>query len=174
MADHKLIVSATDTGGATVQKTITGINPDAGNTPLATFGQMLNGLTDNVYGRTDRVIKIHCDTEGGSGKATPTLTLAKTSETLANVRAGNSANASKNCGYCVEITSDSDSLVYANIEDNVWCKWYAGVTTQGGKLQLSIVAHNTLIDSTEPVVITVFTKETDNYKAAEATFTITA
>ena len=63
MADTKMVLTATDAGGKTVQKTFTNINPATTNTVLKTLGQKINALTTNVYSRTEKITKVHCDAE---------------------------------------------------------------------------------------------------------------
>ena len=77
MADSNIVITSTSPQGKVLQKTLTDINPDATNAQLATFGTMLNALTDNQYGRTVKITKVHCDAEAGGGdtRAVPTWEL---------------------------------------------------------------------------------------------------
>ena len=63
MANTQIIIDATDSNGRSVKKTVPNINPAATNSQLATFGNMFNQLTDNVYGNTTKITKVNCDTE---------------------------------------------------------------------------------------------------------------
>lgn len=63
MAETKIVLTVADPQGKTIQKTYTGINPATSNTVLKTLGQKLNSLTQNVYGRTEKITKVHCDAE---------------------------------------------------------------------------------------------------------------
>lgn len=86
MAKTSLIIGATDSGGKTIQKTVTDVNPNATNEQLTTFGKMLNSLTNNTYQTTNRIDKTNCDTE--SGKTARTISYFSISGTqvpLANL-----------------------------------------------------------------------------------------
>lgn len=63
MAKSNIVITSTNSQGKTLQKTLTDINPAATNSQLATFGNMLNQLTTNVYGHTTKITKTNCDTE---------------------------------------------------------------------------------------------------------------
>ena len=78
MASEKIIVSATDTGGNSVQRTFDNVNPDATNAQLVAFGSKIAGLSENTYAKTDRITRVNCDSEAGGGRQTPTLTVADT------------------------------------------------------------------------------------------------
>lgn len=80
MSQTSIIINSTDTNNKALQKTLTDANASCSAGVLATFGQMLTGLTTNTYKSTNRVNKLNCDTEdiptdGGSstGKPVPTL-----------------------------------------------------------------------------------------------------
>lgn len=82
MSQTSIIINSTDTNNKALQKTLTDANASCSAGVLATFGQMLTGLTTNTYKSTNRVNKLNCDTEdiptdGGSstGKPVPTLTV---------------------------------------------------------------------------------------------------
>ena len=51
MATEKvsIIITATDPNAKSVTTTVTDVNPEATNSDLVTFAQMLNGLTQNTY-----------------------------------------------------------------------------------------------------------------------------
>ena len=74
MATTNITITSSDTNNNSVQKTITGINPDATSAQLVSAAQKIVALTNDTYVKTDRVDKTNCDTEA-SGKQTPTLTL---------------------------------------------------------------------------------------------------
>ena len=81
MSKSNIVITSTSPQGKTLQKTLTDINPAATNEQLATFGNMLNQLTDNVYGNTTKITKVNCDGEEGGGKALPTVTFTDTDYT---------------------------------------------------------------------------------------------
>ncbi len=78
MASEKIIVSATDSGGNSVQRTFDNVNPDATNAQLAAFGSKIAAFSENTYAKTDRITRVNCDSEAGGGRQTPTLTVADT------------------------------------------------------------------------------------------------
>ena len=110
MAKENVVITSTK-DGKTLQKTLTDVNPAATNAQLATFGTMLNALTTNTYGKTDRITKVNCDTEpdGGSSsvtKQTPTLTFSQ-NITLNNIAGMDAAN-----GTSVTVTRSGDGQLY--------------------------------------------------------------
>ena len=78
MAKTSLIISATGSGGKTVQKTVTVVNPHASNEKLTTLGQMLNSLTTNTYQTTTRIDKVNCDTETKTQRTITTFNVTST------------------------------------------------------------------------------------------------
>lgn len=170
MAEQKLIISATTPDGLDASKTISNFNPEASNAQLAQLGQKLTAFTDNTYGKTDRVIKYNCDTESGGSKLTPTFTLNKTTDTKANVCAGQNGFVS----YTINYTYDGDGQIFIHPDENAGG---IGVSIYRPTNQLNICSifspAQTLNGITQNAVITFRTTETDTYKAAEATFTIT-
>lgn len=72
MATTSLIINTKDTADKALQKTITNVNAACSSGTLKTFSQMLNGLTSNIYLKTDRVDKSNVDTEstGSTGSTT--------------------------------------------------------------------------------------------------------
>lgn len=101
---------STDSGtGAKQTTTVSYVNPDVSNSVLQNFGQMLNGLTDNNYGSTDRVETTNTDTEG-SRKISRNLTISN-------------------------VISNQTATITFNIEPNEETRpsvfYYADGTTQG-------------------------------------------
>ena len=161
MAEQKIIINSTDTSGKAMQKTLTDINPDASNEQLSTFGQMLNNFTTNNYGKTERVIKVDCDAEAGGGKLTPTLQLLPASATLSQIQSAN--------GFSVVIVNSGDGafefeLPVGNNGVSVSAPWRNG-NNHDWKI------YGTASATTGEIIVR--TRETDNYKAGEITFTIT-
>ena len=168
MADQKVILTSTNTSGQTLQKTLTDINPDASNAQLKTFAQMLNNMTDNTYGKTDRVIKYNCDTESGGSKLTPNLSLSTTSASIANL------TTSANGSVPYTITTDSDGALSVGFED-VADAAVVTITYANGNHYLGVFKRTTAAsDSIVPQTVTIYQAETNTYKAASVTFTITA
>ena len=172
MADQKVILTSTNTSGQTLQKTLTDINPDASNEQLVQLGQKLIALTDNTYGKTDRVIKYNCDTEGGGSKLTPTFTLDKTTDTAANVKASTYPPQNVVLSYSIDFTYDGDGIVSACCTDgNIGATVINTSNMQRFVVCSYIPAADLNINTTATFTFTA--SETDTYKAATATFTIT-
>ena len=179
MAEQKLIISATTPDGLDASKTISSINPDATNAQLAQFGQKVTALTDNTYGKTDRVITINCDTESGGGaKTQATITLMNESETLANVKTALTSNINL---YNLGMTYDGDGQLYAFVSSSPTN--YVAVSNPTNSMAAPTTYYCRIASGNNadivpqivaPIVITIRADETDNYTAAEATFTITA
>ena len=170
MAEQKLNNSATTTDGLDASKTISNVNPDATNAQLAQFGQKVTTLTDNTYGKTDRVITINCDTESGGGKQTPTLTLTQSSCTFAQLNTSNSAPVE------IQLTTDSDGDIYIkyNGASGMAPIAISPTATQGTYYVSFYKATYSSNDLTaKPQTITFGVMETNTYKAAEVTFSIT-
>ena len=179
MPKSSLIVDATDQSGKKLQKTITNINPDVSNTVLASLGSMLVGLSDNTYGNTWRIDKTNCDAEAGGGMATPTLSLSATTAAWSTVKTDAGDSRAANYGYnAATVTYDGDAAVLYVSVSPVSSNLTAGVfyNSNDDKTYLLFrTAENTQTQPTVfPITVTVFAPETENYKAATATFTITA
>ena len=168
MAEQKLIFSATTPDGLDASKTISNFNPDASNAQLAQLGQKLIAFTDNTYGKTDRVIKYNCDTESGGSKLTPNLSLSTTSASIANL------TTSANGSVPYTITTDSDGALSVGFED-VADAAVVTITYANGNHYLGVFKRTTAAsDSIVPQTVTIYQAETNTYKAASVTFTITA
>ena len=151
MAKTSLILKATDQNGKTVNKTITDVNPDCSNEVLKTLGQKINALTTNFYGNTTRIDKIDCDLESGGGNTVPTLTLSESTITL---------SAFNTLSLVFEPSTDATTpMCMAALNQSTsagWELWFG---------------QNRFSNRTGTVRIKA--SATDNYKAAEATYTIT-
>lgn len=79
MAKTDVKLYSTDTYGKVTTTTISDVNPAATSSQLVQMGHLFNNLTQNTYGKTDRINTINCDTESGDSKQTPTLYLATSS-----------------------------------------------------------------------------------------------
>ena len=163
MAKTDVKLYAIDTLGKATTTTISDVNPDATSSQLVQMGHLFNNLTQNTYSKTDRINTINCDTEGGSSKQTPTLTLSPNTLSLANIQASK-----RN----VTVSYDGDGqygFIFNTIqrEVNINNVYDLG----GGSMEFFISATNGVTSGFEVKVITT---ETDTYTAAEATLTITA
>ena len=174
MAKTSLILKATDQNGKTVNKTITDVNPDCSNEVLKTLGQKINALTTNFYGNTTRIDKIDCDLESGGGTTVPTLTLSESTITLSAFNTAVTGTGG-NLGFKeVVITYNGDgqlSLVFEPSTDATTRMCVAALnqsTSAGWELWFG---QNRFSNRTGTVRIKA--SATDNYKAAEATYTIT-
>lgn len=163
-----VIVTSTDTSGAVKQKSFTYISPEATNSELKAFAQAANALTENTYNGSKKVTQVDLDT--ATGKQTPTFTLDKTTDTKANVCAGQNGFV---C-YTITYTYDGDGQIFVYTDENAGS---LGVAQYRPMNQLNICSifspAQTASGITQNAVITFRTTETDTYKAAEATFTIT-
>lgn len=172
MADTQIIIDATDTNGNPINKTIKNINPAATNAQLATFGTMLNALTDNQYGKTTKITTTDVDLE--SDKPVPTLQIWNSDKT-AQISEISKQTANTQIFESVAIKYDGDAQLlfgvpgynnFVKIEEERDANYFLS--------GLFIARANTPAGT--DVVFTVFAPETDNYKAAKAqvTFHVTA
>lgn len=171
MAKTDMKLTTTDTMGNTNTATIAYVNPNATSSQLVTLGRMITSLTSSVYNKTDRINTINCDTEGGGQKTQATITLEKTTDTKTNVLGSAYSMDSKMLSYPIAVTYNGDGRLFFSSSSN-----YIGVTYgEAGKMYLCSYATIDVISNliTEDVTITVRAEETDNYTAAEATFTVT-
>ena len=79
MAKTDVKLYSIDTYGKATTATISDVNPAATSSQLVQMGHLFNNLTQNTYGKTDRINTINCDNESGDSKQTPTLYLATSS-----------------------------------------------------------------------------------------------
>ena len=171
MATEQIKVTSTSPNASTSTKTITYTNPEATNEQLKQLGQKLNAFTDNTYGKTDRVITINCDTESGDdGKQTPTLSLAQSSCSVADISAKIGSD------WSTIITTDSDGAFYVKFDSSLVAytnaAWVSVCQNSGQPVVFSIRAIQNALPGAQTIIIG--QAETDTYKAAEVTFTITA
>lgn len=167
---------STEPSGKATTATISDVNPDATNDELKTLGQMLNSFTRNRYDKTNRINTIQCDTEPGGGSQTATITLATPSATLADVKTA--FKTGERTYRISNITYDGDGQLYAYALTG----HYVGVSlaffdssTNTYTIPLYTSSIDPLVEEmTAPTIIKIRADATDTYKAAEATFTITA
>ena len=157
MAKTSVILNSTDSNGKKMQTTITNVNPEASSLHLKQMGQMINALTSNTYDSTDRIDKINCDTEAKPIPANPTLSLPSTS--YSGVSTKYETITYSGDGELYVEACDLNNLISAQVilHDNV------------PKLYLTKVGSAT---QTETYTYKLKSTATDNYKAAELTFTV--
>ena len=170
-----VVFNATSTLGKELTKSLTNINRNAGAGTLDTFASKLNALTTNDYDGATRIDKT--DLDDTTVKTAPTLSLAQTSISFADVKA---ACQTAPYGLLVDINYNGDGKVYAKHplpepEQTIYyCCGHKVVYVDGApKLFLNTVADTY---NTRDFVYTgaVAASETDAFAAAEVTFTITA
>ena len=164
-------LTATDNTGAKVKTNISNVNPEATNTTVKNFAQMLNSLTTNSYVQTAKTISLICDTDQDitptpsptptpSEKLTPTLTLENASATMAEIFAAMQTDEGL---YENPITYNGDGVLsvatsYADIVS----------TVDQDFLYVSFIGEGTT------GTVTLYASEGTEYAAASVTFTITA
>lgn len=161
---------STEPSGKATTATISDVNPDATNEQLKTLGQMLNAFTRNRYDKTNRINTIQCDTEEGGGSQTATITLSPASVDLTTLKA---ALTSSSRLYPLTATYDGDGQLYAFVSGNMK---YLGVSAPdtNNEFRLLSASDDAVSLLVAPITIKVRADATDTYKAAEATFTVTA
>ena len=164
MAETNFTLHSTDTNNYKLQKTFSGVNPEATSAELVETAKGFNRLTDNTYVGTKRIDKLDCDTED-SGKDTPTLTLDPATLPVSDVGGGN--------GMEISYSGDADIKDFFVTFDINDTNIVAGVVTISNIPNLWLKKGSTSLE-VKPCVITLHTPETDNYKAASVTFTVTA
>ena len=173
MAETNFTLHSTDSNNYKLQKTFTGVNPDATSAELVATAQGLNRLTDNTYIGTKRIDKIDADSEAGTitTKTTPTFTLEGNTATATSIKSATSGQ----YGVYKYCTYDGDADIadfYATGASDL--NVMAGFATEGNnRTYVTFRA----VDSTKNVLagtITLHAPETANYNAVTATFTVTA
>ena len=148
-------------GGETITTTIGYISPNATNTEIKTFAQMLNGITNNVYDNTDKVTTVNCDTE--DDKPTPTLKLmtGNTGGTEATTITGD-GETNYNISY------NGDGEIYVRVKGtersgSVFYGYYGNAQTMHRIYSFT---------ANSGVVFEFHATETNNYKAVTAEYTV--
>ena len=167
MADSNIVITSTSPQGKVLQKTLTDINPDATNAQLATFGTMLNALTDNTYGKTTKITKVHCDAEAGGGDTRPVPTLEVYDMNKTNLMTEGSCQAGSQVMAFVKYTGDGQ-LFTDSPQPNCYINFATAL--QDNYIGTMFNVANNL--GGDDVVFTIKTTATDNYQAAEIQFTV--
>lgn len=170
MAKVNLQIKTTDANDKNQTTTISYANPNASDQVLKTFAQKIVALSTDMYRGTDKVETTNLDTE--SSKTTATIGLAISSATVSELKAQFANNANKNYSF----TYNGDGTVYCYLKNTqsvnaLIAKIYAANNV------LSLQSKATTFDGENaeimPQEIVLFAPETANYKAAQATFTVT-
>lgn len=77
MAESIFTLHSTDTNNYSVQKTFSGVNPEATSAALVETAKGFNRLTDNTYVGTKRIDKLNADTEESDPRPVPSLTIGE-------------------------------------------------------------------------------------------------
>lgn len=170
MAKTDIKLYAKDPQGKSTTASITYVNPEATNTQLKTLGQMLNNFTDNVYDATYRINTIHCDSEAGDEKQTPTLTATPNPISWATFKAAIADNGS------FEITpaynGDANGFFIKNPYSTFSTRIFNSKIVCSSPYPTAQLPDYSQTIADNPLVVE--TEETDNYKAASLTITFTA
>ena len=162
---RSVLLNSTSAQGKKLQKSFTDVNPEASGQSLKTFAQKVNGLTTATYNSTDMVDKYNLDTETPPNPPTePTLSLTKNAwDVKTDHNDGDFA-------FHTTVTYNGDGDVYIEITENVTD--YSGyITYDNGDIIMHILQTKT--SGTVTQTLKLKSTATDNYKAAEFTFTVT-
>lgn len=167
-----VILTSTNSSGTVKQKSFTYISPEATNGQLKTFAQAANALTKNTYNGSKKVTQVDLDTaDPGGGKQTPTLSLEQSSCSVSDI----SAKIGMGDVWTTVITTDSDGAFYVKLDSSIMYTNAAYVSVYqaaGQTTRFGIRAIQGALPGAQTIIIG--QAETDNFKAAEVTFTITA
>ena len=164
MAESIFTLHSTDTNNYSVQKTFSGVNPEASSAALVETAKGFNRLTDNTYVGTKRINKFNADTEdGGASKATPTLTLDDDwlgvgTDSLKWVQYGYNGDGILG----IKATTADGSPLWTRFDPS-----------DGNGIICISNADNTGLVAGTQVTITLCAPETDNYKSATISKTLT-
>lgn len=166
MPRTNLKLYATDALGNANTTTINYANPDAENADYLEFAQMLNQFTTNTYGKTEKIVTTELDTE--PEKQTPTLTTNKANFPLTEFTTQGSY---KIAGTASKLTYDGDgTLTFTNLTSIN--QFVIGAYYENGNIYIQPMFYSTRTPTTSFTFEVGFT-ETDNFKAASITMTVT-
>lgn len=167
MATTSLIINSTTADGKAMT-TVTDVNANALGSVYNEFGRKLNALTNNTFGSVNRLDKENLDAESAPAveKTTPTITLAPSSATRADLIAARDSTGY----YSVAVSYNGDGAFES---PKISQKGYVGGKIYNNNELRIYVGGLLTASSTSFANIIVSTKETDTYNAATATFTIT-
>ena len=172
MADSNIVITSTSPQGKVLQKTLTDINPDATNAQLATFGTMLNALTDNQYGKTVKITKVHCDVESGGGDTRPVPTFEFFESNCTTPLTDNQLSVIKNANNTFGFKSNSDGMIYLPCLGQKVDMFWRDAENQNGVKGFFIHTGN-YFEAGDTVDAVIKTEETENFKAGSVTLHIT-
>ena len=167
----KISYEAVDVNNKTISRTINYVNPNASSAEMKAFVQQCLELTTNVYSKSDRVDETNLDT--AVDKPVATITLATSTATVSELKTKFATGANQNYAF----TYNGDGTVYCYLKNQasnnaLLAKIYATTNV------LSLQSKSTTFDGENTEImaqeVVLFAPETANYKAATATFTITA
>ena len=162
---RSVLLNSTSAQGKKLQKSFTDVNPEATGQSLKTFAQKVNALTTATYNSTDMVDKYNLDTETPPNPPTePTLSLTKTAWSI-------SADKTSTAPLIqTPVTYNGDGNVY--VEAHAKDQFDAFTYLNGTTLMLQIAQQTT--DTPVQTTFKLKSTATDNYTAAELTFTVGA
>ena len=173
MASEKIIVSATDSGGNSVQRTFDNVNPEATNAQLAAFGSKIAALSENTYAKTDRISRVNCDSEASTldTRPTPTLTVSN-----ANFSCALNSIANTSLSYSGDGTIIFYDFVRVNVSNASAACMVGHTPLSNGDPQVYVMPDKGFgSTSGDSYSFKIGATETDNYKAPtpiSCTFTI--
>lgn len=107
-----VVYNSTSTLGQASTKSLTHINPDAGNGVLEGLASRVNALSTNIYGGATRIDKTDLDAEPTT-KTTPTLTLARPSISVGDFKTEvQTAKQAAPFGILVDINYNGDGSLH--------------------------------------------------------------
>lgn len=168
MAKVNLQIKTTDVNDKNQTTTISYANPNASDQVLKTFAQKIVALSTDMYRETNKVETTNLDTE--SSKSVATIGLATSSATVSELKTKFAQGGNQNYAF----TYNGDGTVYCYLKNQavnnaLHARIYGSI--------LSLQSKNTTFDGEiaeiMPQEVVLFADETANYKAAQATFTVT-
>ncbi len=166
-------LTSVDYQGKKSTTSITHANPEASNYAMRTLAQKLNDLTTNTYSSASRVDTTDlANAQPVTPKQDATITLAKTTMTAAEVKAAASS------GTLTTFTYNGDAsgfYLMQPLQTNVSTGFKPQERNGAKEIYIfTASAADPLAYFTLPFTLTLVAPETDNYKSAQATLTITA
>ena len=167
MADRVDVkLKAKDPNNETTTTTISYVNPEASNSTMKQFAQKLNALTRNTYSESDKIETTNLDLAPDSNQQTPTFTLSQNTISATTMK-----NISPSGAGLGTLTYNGDAVPYAELPLNV--KLGVIIESTGTANQYTLRAIYGAYGDPTACTIKIRADATENYKAAEATYTIT-
>lgn len=165
MAKINLAIKATAPSGESTTTTVTNINPAMSNTSLSNFAHYFNSMTNNTFTSATKITQVNVD--GEDDKETPTLSLDLSSGSVADLQ---------NKSGTINVTYNGDGEVYATTDYGLAGVSYKEFTMSGTtykRVQVYPFGGNYSNLSQTGTLFTVHATETENYNAANVSFTLT-